>query len=610
MTTQPLSPTGPTATPLNFVLPVIPLDKAESERIALMYLQENPEREAVVSLETTTGYYAYLINGNRWRDRQRILSMIDLEAVLIHYGLEIDYGKTSPGGSWRVYRWPNKQIKQRIGVVQPEGSSYKLYGFLNKFSFDEGESDASFPTKGNVLTFINLMERQASRVFKVVDELAASAAFMAICQDIDTLAPSRQQTENAQGYSSFGEQVREEELRKEYTLQTIRDSQYLESRGIPTSTQERAAYWGKILFAKRTYIDSKSQQERTGYYTTFPLTGHTGSILSLSLRNRYTNLFPKGIRGDSLWRSNDRGRLLRDLVFPNITLEAQTEFYYALTHQQVYLATPKFRLTVKRALWEKLIAEKPLFEPIAAKEIVLGEAPVDLISHSILFPRKHHTIYIATCGRMSRLAAEHIRTILGQHPGATLTLATDNDEEGLRFALNYLSFGNTLSQYDQQVGIKVRAKYILPEGLAEQAPGDGPEAEVLGSTHLEFELRNPLKGSIKTLDLDYLNGLMDHLKAHAEYFGDKENVLFLVEPYQEEQIAGSSLLTLATLTVPDRSIYLREILFSLIAELTRRQGGSFIEAQPYKGDYKDFNEWLQKEQHNHQEQAAQSVNHE
>lgn len=609
MEPQPLSTTGLTAE-AGYVLPLIPLDQAESERIALTYLQEDPAREVVSNIVATTGYFAYLINGKRWRDRQRILSMIDLEAVLVHYGLEIDYNKTSPGGSWRVYRWANRQIKQRIGVVQPVSSPYKLFGFLNKIAFDDESADSGFPTKGNVLSFIHLMEKDTKKVFPKVDELASSPAFLALIREVDTLTPSQQQTENAQGYSTYGQRVREEELRTVYELDTIIDSKYLEGRGIPRSTQERASFWGKILFARRKTVDPTTQKERISYYTAFPMTGHEGSILSLNFRNRYANLFPKGIRGNSVWRSNDRGRLLRDLVFPNITLPARTEFYYSITEQFVYLATPKFRVTLKRALWDKLMADKALFEPIVAKEIVLGEAPIDLLSHSILFPRTHHTLYLGTCGRVSRLATEHIRSILKAHPGAILSLANDNDEDGLRFGINYLNFIPGHDQHDDQFTVKVRARYILPEELLDAAPDEAQPDPPRGSTQLELEFRQPLKGTLKTLDRDFLLSLLDRLSAHSAYFDEQKDVYFMEEPYLEEQIAGSSVLTLAKLTLPDRREYLRELFFSLLSEINRRQCKVLVAAQPYKGHYKDFNEWLQAEQNAKTEQTAQPQSYE
>ena len=571
--------------PSAYCFPQVPLDQAECERIALLYLKENPERTRVDSVQTTGGFYAYTINGQRWRDRERILSAIDLEAVMLHYGLELDFAKTTPGSGWRVYRWAHRSTKQRIGVMHPTGYDYKLFGFINTVSLEEDTATQDqFPTKGNVFNLIQLIEKDRSRVYPKIDELAQSIEFHALSSTVDELPTTMQATENSRGYTDHGRKLREESLLEEYPMNPIMNSEYLIGRGIPALVQERASFWGKIQFVKHSFVDAKSTN-RVSYYTGFPLTGVEGSLLSISLRNKKSNLFPRGIRADALWVSNKRGILLRTLQLKDTTLEKGTSVYYHLTEKNVYLSSTKFRIVIRREYWDKQLQTGELIQPQQAERIVIGEGPIDVISHSILFPQKKYTLYVATCGRISRLGADHLRTIISENPQATLILANDNDVDGLRFSLNYLNFAHQLDRHNEEYTIRVRVKYLIPE-----------DEQELGTTYITLQMHQSLKASVRLPDANWMKELLQSLIEHGKLHAESASIYFSEEPYTEVQVVGSSLVTHGQLCFPDRSLYLREVLFSLLTQIRMRQGDTLLEATPYQGATKDFNEWLQAQQ--------------
>ena len=587
-------PTLNEARPLSVQSEFEPLTSEEWLRVLLAFGKAFTQVKSVKTITRTAGFYAYQVDRFLWRDTEKIIEALDLEAVLVYMGFQMDTRKSNVGSVWRVYR--RDTLGLSLTVVRGADTSLKNFHVVRgSLTISTAGSPAKEIKGGNVLILLWALCGGMPAAFEQVDTLAFDAEFWAIASSIETLQPASL-TPQGNRYTAHQALGRELLLRKDYDLDIDFSPDYLVTRGLTVEDVQRAFLYGRIADSCYTYIAPKSQKEIKLYSTAFVLTGQDGAILSLNQRTARCNLYPKGSRGDALWRTNDRYRVSRavDLGSKRSLLAGEYVYVYA-SRCEVYVAARRWRAIFSPDEWSALVLDLQLEPP---RRIVVGEAPIDLLSLLSLQPTPEHVLLVASGGRISRAGREHLQALLEEHSGAILVLAGDNDEEGLRFALQYLNLRHPAHQDEYRIRLNV----IWPKPPTEpnenlNATHRSTKAEhTLLTMKVVVQLFAPRTDVLRSAgDQQWLLGQQDTLKAHAGFYGEQDAVVFWEEPNSIVETIGSMREWTATYCFPDRAVYLRELLFSLVSLINERQQSSYIEVAAYSGagmNCKDYNEWL------------------
>ncbi|AXE21870.1 hypothetical protein DR864_28825 (plasmid) [Runella rosea] len=431
------------------------------------------------------------------RDLEQIKRILDLEVVLQHYGYRFVKSKSSTVS--RIYR----KGEQRLSVIVDGGFAAKFFADLNDPQF-----------KGDIFKFMERMEHGNYRqIFEKIELMMAQSGTLpdVFAKKIDL--PEQSVVEPVSDRRREDIRLREQDLYRKFQITPLTDTEYLESRYISKDVLFSKEFEGRL---KNVTFDNGVIQYAN---TAFPMYARNGNIQSMDIRNMAYKAFPKGERGEALWRSNQFFEAKRALKAENgleIPVGTLGTLYRRDTENFVFMygeVGKEMRLIVPYEQAKTGLNEVPVHR------IIISESPIDAISLKQLNPEKanERRLYVATCGQPSGKQLAFLQEILNQNPQAQFVIAQDGDNAGLRFAVNYL----VLDHPSEDPEMKIKP-YLMFSSTVEQQPKKIKEStqtqESTGMNRLKLELRYPLAaGARKAQELNegFIRALAEEMNLFA-----------------------------------------------------------------------------------------------
>jgi hypothetical protein len=229
---------------------------------------------------------------------------------------------------------------------------------------------------------------------------------------------------------------------------TLRNPEYLHSRGISQQTLDSQAFKGRVF--NNIHEDAAGKKHVN---TAFPIYDASG-LISIEQKNAHYSGLPKGINSNGVFISNNSqgGR------------------------------------------------EAPL------KNLVITESGIDALSyHQLHGKRGENTLYVATAGTVSPERTEIIQRIIDKRRPDSVLIAQDNDTQGKR---NYINFLNDLEpprRYTRLEGESVPVATARDLSFSAGAAGKYHSRLNVEITHPQVEIREKLLADL-TEKIGRLNG--------------------------------------------------------------------------------------------------------
>lgn len=499
------------------------LTEQERERAVALYRTENPHAGTIQSVQAGKGFQQYVVNNKAVRDLEAIGRdpKMDLEIVVMKYGMVPDHKKNSPDSAWRVYKWPQEGVQERIAIAAMEGHDKKIFVNLGDTGDIKDNNPLSIMTgdKGDFFKFIQTREARNSdrkdlplsaRVYDVIDRIAFAADTLELAKAI----PDRKKLPEEQRVINAS--LREDTLTREYSLRPVDTSDYVTNRFIAPETQMSPEFRGQIMMS--TNRGTTAEGKDYAYdNTAFPLRNSHGTVISMDMRNTSFKKFPEGERGEGLWRSNQLVTFTRDLkvnvpegdtTYGDLRqIPAGTPFgeyrqgnqviFSSGVNEEVGLNKPyEVAMSLQQA---QELREKGVLQPVPANRLVLMESPVDAISHKQLIPERmmadgeaENRRYLATAGQPGIRQLKAIQDEIYQNPNAQVVLAQDGDNAGIRFAINYLRLEHPFERPDLKISPFITYKAPAKSGLTDKPKNLAEHTKLEQESNKEFQGYNRL----------------------------------------------------------------------------------------------------------------------
>ena len=376
----------------------------------------------------TSGRETFSIERNLDQIRQKL----DAETVLSHYGFRPE---TEPKANepWRIYERNIGDQTQRVVVGRSKETGQKQV-------YEVGNGNL----RGDVLDLIAGLESGRERngetleqrVFGVTDQLLSNDRIQSNNQTLPEMKP----VSSAYFFGTSGT-VKEEEIIKQYGITPLQKTDALERLSFTKVTLYAPEFDGRI----RNGTSGYSAPGDSGSGIAFPLNDRTGKVVDVATAGwqepeRYDRNQRSPDSADALWQSNRFYRTKTAVAVEGVAaipagtigiinrIDAQN----LTLHYQQDGQERRVRLPVQEG--RQLLAEQP------ATRIVVGQSPVDLLAIKQLNPDgpDERRLYVATLDTPTPAQTGRIEELLWQNPQAQLVLATNQDAQSYRTAINAL----------------------------------------------------------------------------------------------------------------------------------------------------------------------------